>query len=76
MALYKIPADPVNSAAQYLQYELPDEVLLTIFSYLKEKDLCRIAQVCKRFANISNDCKLWYGVFPQIFYYNNSKFSL
>lgn len=46
-------------AAHYLQYELPDEVLLTIFSFLKEKDLCHIAQVCKRFQSISNDSKLW-----------------
>lgn len=29
--------------------ELPDEVLLTIFSYLVEQDLCRLAQTCKRF---------------------------
>jgi len=53
------PDDSDASAAHYLQYELPDEVLLTIFSYLKEKDLCQAAQVFKRFNNISNDCKLW-----------------
>lgn len=46
-------------AAHYLQYELPDEVLLTIFSYLKELDLCRVVQVCKRFHSIGNDSKLW-----------------
>jgi len=46
-------------AAHYLQFELPVEVLLTIFSYLKEKDLCRVSQVCKRFHSIANDGKLW-----------------
>lgn len=50
----------MGTAAQYLLYELPDEVLLTIFSYLYEQDLCRISQVCKRFFKISNDCELWY----------------
>lgn len=48
-----------NQAAHYLQYELPDEVLLTIFSYLLEQDLCRIGQVCKRFQTIANDNELW-----------------
>lgn len=47
------------TAAHYLQYELPDEVLLTIFSYLYELDLCRISQVCKRFQIIANDNELW-----------------
>lgn len=49
-----------NQAAHYLQYELPDEVLLTIFSYLLEQDLCRISQVCKRFQTIANDNELWW----------------
>lgn len=49
----------LGTAALYLLYELPDEVLLTIFSYLLEQDLCRVAQVCKRFHTISNDCELW-----------------
>lgn len=48
-----------RSAAHYLQYELPDEVLICIFSYLFEKDLCRVSQVCKRFQSIANDTELW-----------------
>lgn len=48
-----------NTAAHYLQYELPDEVLLTIFNYLLEQDLCRVSQVCKRFNVIANDTELW-----------------
>lgn len=47
------------TAAHYLQYELPDEVLLTIFNYLLEQDLCRVSQVCKRFQAIANDTEIW-----------------
>ena len=46
-------------AAQYLLFELPDEVLVTIFSYLRECDLCRTARVCRRFYKIANDLGLW-----------------
>lgn len=51
--------DCTNTAAHYLQYELPDEVLLTIFNYLLEQDLCRVSQVCKRFQAIANDTEIW-----------------
>lgn len=57
-------------AAHYLQYELPDEVLLTIFSYLLEKDLCRLSQVCKRFQTIANDNGLWKRLYHNIFEYD------
>lgn len=46
--------------AQYLQEEMPDEVLIKIFSYLYEYDLCRAACVCKRFKAIADDPGLWY----------------
>ena len=48
-----------STGAYYLQQELPDEVLLKIFSYLLEFDLCYVAQVCKRFSVIANDTELW-----------------
>lgn len=51
--------DCTATAAHYLQYELPDEVLLTIFNYLLELDLCRVSQVCKRFQAIANDTEIW-----------------
>lgn len=57
--MFTSEAQPPNQAAHYLQYELPDEVLLTIFGYLLEQDLCRISQVCKRFQSIANDNELW-----------------
>lgn len=58
------------SAAHYLQYEMPDEVLLTIFSYLFEQDLCRVALVCKRFNAIANDCGLWKRLYQNVYEYD------
>ncbi|XP_014247200.1 F-box only protein 11 [Cimex lectularius] len=57
-------------AAHYLQYELPDEVILTIFSYLLERDLCRLSQVCKRFRTIANDNGLWKRLYHSVFEYD------
>ena len=48
------------SGAFYLHHELPDEVLLQIFSYLLEFDLCSAAQVCKRFNVVADDPELWW----------------
>ncbi|XP_030753348.1 F-box only protein 11 [Sitophilus oryzae] len=59
-----------NTAAHYLQYELPDEVLLTIFSYLLEQDLCRVSQVCKRFQIIANDTELWKRLYQNVYEYD------
>ncbi|XP_064600196.1 F-box only protein 11-like [Liolophura sinensis] len=56
--------------AHYLQQDLPDEVLLKIFSYLLEFDLCRAAQVCKRFNVIANDVELWKNLYQQVFEYD------
>ncbi|KAF0302839.1 F-box only protein 11 [Amphibalanus amphitrite] len=57
-------------AAQYLLYELPDEVLVTIFSYLHECDLCRAARVCRRFYKIANDLGLWKTLYQNVFEYD------
>ncbi|KAH1014707.1 hypothetical protein HUJ05_012549 [Dendroctonus ponderosae] len=65
-----------NTAAHYLQYELPDEVVLTIFSYLLELDLCRVSQVCKRFNVISNDTELWKRLYQNVYEYDLPLFSL
>jgi F-box protein 1 (cyclin F) len=35
---------------------LPDEMLIAIFSFLSIKDVCSVAQTCRRFAYLSN-CK-------------------
>lgn len=57
-------------AAHYLQYEMPDEVLLTIFSYLLEQDLCRLSLVCKRFNTIANDTELWKRLYQNVYEYD------
>lgn len=59
-----------NTAAHYLLYELPDEVLLTIFNYFLEIDLCRMSQVCKRFQAIANDTELWKSLYQQVYQYD------
>lgn len=64
------PESIVITAAHYLQYEMPDEVLLTIFSYVLEQDLCRLALVCKRFNTIANDSELWKRLYQSVFEYD------
>lgn len=59
-----------TTAAHYLQYEMPDEVLLTIFSYLLEQDLCRLSLVCKRFNTIANDTELWKRLYQNVYEYD------
>lgn len=65
----------VTSAAHYLQYEMPDEVLLTIFSYLLEQDLCRLSLVCKRFNTIANDTELWKRLYQNVYEYDMPLFN-
>ncbi|CAN7993111.1 unnamed protein product, partial [Ixodes pacificus] len=59
-----------GGGAHYLLYEVPDEVLLTIFSYLLEQDLCRAAQVCRRFHTISSDTELWKSLYQSVYEYD------
>lgn len=69
--IYSTSADTtITSAAHYLQYEMPDEVLLTIFSYLLEQDLCRLSLVCKRFNTIANDTELWKSLYQSVYEYD------
>lgn len=55
---------------KYLQEDLPDEVILKIFSYLLEFDLCRACQVCKRFRTIGDDIELWKKLYQELFEYD------
>lgn len=76
MAIYGTGIDTtVTSAAHYLQYEMPDEVLLTIFSYLLEQDLCRLSLVCKRFNTIANDTELWKRLYQNVYEYDMPLFN-
>uniref|UniRef100_A0A671YV72 F-box domain-containing protein n=1 Tax=Sparus aurata TaxID=8175 RepID=A0A671YV72_SPAAU len=63
---HDLPAAP---AEQYLQQKLPDEVVLKIFSYLLEQDLCQAACVCKRFSQLANDPILWSRLYMEVFEY-------
>ncbi|ESN92575.1 hypothetical protein HELRODRAFT_95885 [Helobdella robusta] len=54
----------------YMQNELPDEVLLKIFSYLLEFDLSNVATVCKRFNAVANDSELWKKLYQNVFEYD------
>lgn len=38
---------------------MPDKLLLEIFAYLKLHDLCRLAQVCKKWRLLAYDSRLW-----------------
>src|SRR5207249_2044811 len=69
------PASTSDNAARYLQHELPDEVLLTVFSYVLERDLCRVSQVCKRFQSICNDTELWKNLYQGVYEYDLPLFS-
>ena len=42
--------------------DLSDEIILKIFSFLHQKDLCQVAQVSKRTSVISKDSSLWQRV--------------
>ncbi|CRL06290.1 CLUMA_CG018969, isoform B [Clunio marinus] len=42
--------------------KLPDKVILSIFSYLSHLEICRMAQVCRRWRQIAYDTKLWKNV--------------
>uniref|UniRef100_A0A8C4X197 F-box domain-containing protein n=1 Tax=Eptatretus burgeri TaxID=7764 RepID=A0A8C4X197_EPTBU len=61
--------EPAPPAERYLQDKLPDEVVLKIFSFLLEGDLCRMACVCKRFSSLANDPILWKHLYINLFEY-------
>ncbi|CAL8082126.1 unnamed protein product [Orchesella dallaii] len=46
-----LPADTID--------QLPDKVLLQIFSYLPHKEICRLARTCKKWRQIAYDTRLW-----------------
>ena len=39
--------------------ELPDEIMMEIFSLMSIKQICRCAQVCQRWRILSEDESLW-----------------
>jgi len=39
--------------------QLPDKILLEVFSYLRLSDVCRLARVCKAWRLLAYDGRLW-----------------
>ena len=48
-----------TAVTTYFHERLPSEVLQYIFSFLRERDLVSISQVCRRFHQIASTDKLW-----------------
>ena len=46
---------------------LPNEVLVQIFSYLRENDLINISKVCRRFNQIGGLDSLWKNLFHRVY---------
>ncbi|XP_065895616.1 F-box only protein 11-like [Dysidea avara] len=55
------------SSQPYLDQLLPVELLLVIFSFLRERDLCHVMFVCQQFNNVANDTTLWRDLFRRVF---------
>ena len=49
---------------------VPEEILMNIFSYLLEIDLCNAAQVCTKFERVSDDQKLWRSLYRNVYQYD------
>lgn len=68
---YKIPAlsydheDDVE--LRYMQEIVPTEVLVQIFSHLRENDLISVSKVCRRFNQIGNLDSLWKNLFNRVY---------
>ena len=43
---------------------LPTEILMTIFSYLDPRDLCRVSQVCLAWNTVAMDHQFWRELWP------------
>ncbi|XP_069112689.1 F-box only protein 15-like isoform X2 [Argopecten irradians] len=44
-------------------HDIPDEVLLKVFSFFGAQDLILVSQVCQRWRNLANDNSLWRPIF-------------
>ncbi|GFN77599.1 F-box/WD repeat-containing protein 5 [Plakobranchus ocellatus] len=54
---------PFISLGPLLVTDLPDSILLHIFSYLPFSSICQVSQVCHRWNQIASDELLWRSVF-------------
>uniref|UniRef100_A0A7E4VDI4 F-box domain-containing protein n=1 Tax=Panagrellus redivivus TaxID=6233 RepID=A0A7E4VDI4_PANRE len=59
-----------SAAANRKGFEfLPEEVILKVFTNLFERDLVRVAGVCRRFHSIAHDHHLWKKLYEETFEY-------
>ncbi|KAH9362876.1 hypothetical protein HPB48_015161 [Haemaphysalis longicornis] len=65
-----LPSGDENSAGHVGLLDIPEEVAVLIFSHLLERDLCRVAKVCRRLNDISNAPTLWKSLFQSVFEYD------
>ncbi|XP_078001279.1 F-box only protein 11-like isoform X2 [Glandiceps talaboti] len=63
----RVKQPAANPEDNFLQFHVPDEILLNIFSYLKEKELCTGACVCKRWNTLANDLTLWKNMYQSVY---------
>ena len=56
-----------DSEVTYMQEILPTEVLVQIFSYLRENDLINVSKVCRRFNQIGSLDSLWKNLFHRVY---------
>ena len=56
-----------DQGVRYMQEVVPTEVLVHIFSYLRENDLINVGKVCRRFNQIGNLDSLWKNLFHRVF---------
>jgi hypothetical protein len=58
-----------ESELTYVQgiLSLPNEVLVQIFSYLRENDLINISKACRRFNQIGSLDSLWKNLFHRVY---------
>ncbi|KXJ10444.1 F-box/LRR-repeat protein 5 [Exaiptasia diaphana] len=60
-----------NIETQPKLVKYPPEIILKIFSYLNPKDLCRAAQVCRKWSFLARDGQLWQELFPARWIFRN-----
>jgi hypothetical protein len=60
-------AEDGRQCLPYLQERVPTEVLVHIFSFLRERELSRVSQVCRRFREVGELQSLWRNLFHRVF---------
>ncbi|XP_077541241.1 F-box only protein 11-like [Haemaphysalis longicornis] len=65
-----LPSGDENTAGSVRLLDIPEEVVVLMLSCLLERDLCRVAKVCRRLNEISNTPTLWKSLYQRALEYN------